>query len=74
MALSQRLPKHAAQTTERVTDVRHRAGAIPLCLSAQQSRRTAELALSSNRLAQLENYATLFLALGGDATRMVRTE
>jgi NodT family efflux transporter outer membrane factor (OMF) lipoprotein len=57
----------AARTTERITEIRYRAGAVSLqpYLDAKQSRRQAELALSSNRLAQLENYATLCQALGG---------
>ena len=45
----------------------YRAGAISSSslLEAQESRRQAGLALSANRLAQLENYATLCQALGG---------
>lgn len=48
----------AARTTERLTEIRYRVGAVSLSayLATQQSRRTADLALSSNRLAQLENY------------------
>jgi len=61
----------AARTTERLTEIRYRAGAISLSswLEAQQSRREAELALAANELAQLENYATLCQALGGGADR-----
>jgi NodT family efflux transporter outer membrane factor (OMF) lipoprotein len=57
----------AARTTERLTEIRYRAGSISLSayLDAQQSRRAAELALSADRLAQLENYAILCQALGG---------
>jgi NodT family efflux transporter outer membrane factor (OMF) lipoprotein len=62
----------AARTTERLTQIRYRAGAISLSswLAAQDALRQAELALSANKLAQLENYATLCQALGGGAARL----
>ena len=57
----------AAQTAERLHEVRYRAGgeALQLWLAAQEARRQAELALAGNRLARLQNYATLCQALGG---------
>jgi outer membrane protein TolC len=57
----------AVRTTERLTEIRYRAGAVSLqrYLDAKQSRRQAELAVGANRLAQLENYGTLCLSLGG---------
>jgi outer membrane protein TolC len=57
----------AARTTDRLTQIRYRAGAISLSswLAAQDALRQAELALSANKLAQLENYAALCQALGG---------
>jgi NodT family efflux transporter outer membrane factor (OMF) lipoprotein len=63
----------AARTTERLTEIRYRAGAVSLSswLEARQSRRQAELALSSNHLAQLESYATLCLSLGGGGSESV---
>jgi len=50
----------AAQTTEHLMEVRCRTGAISLSayLAAQDARRLSELAVSGNRLAQLESYAT----------------
>lgn len=59
----------AAQIAERLHEVRYRAGgeALQLWLAAQEARRQAELALAGNRLARLQNYATLCQALGGGA-------
>jgi len=61
------LSLEAAQTAERLHEVRYRAGAesLQLWLAAQEAGRQAELGLSANRLARLENYATLCQALGG---------
>lgn len=57
----------SAKTAERLYEVRYRAGAVALrpWLDAQETRRQAELTLSSNRLARLQNFATLCQALGG---------
>jgi NodT family efflux transporter outer membrane factor (OMF) lipoprotein len=59
----------AASEVERLYEVRYRAGATPLrqWLDAQETRRTAELALAQARLNQLENDSKLFQALGGSA-------
>ncbi|MDR2128596.1 MAG: efflux transporter outer membrane subunit, partial [Burkholderiaceae bacterium] len=56
-----------AQKVERLNEIRYRAGAIALktWLDAQQSRRSAEIALAENRLNRLNNHATLLKALGG---------
>jgi outer membrane protein TolC len=47
--------------------VRYRAGAAPLrvWLDAQESRRSAGIALAQLRLAQLQNDVLLYQALGG---------
>jgi NodT family efflux transporter outer membrane factor (OMF) lipoprotein len=57
----------SAETAQRIYEVRYRAGAVSLrsWLDAQESRRQAELAVSANRLARVQNYATLCQALGG---------
>ncbi len=57
----------AAQTAERLYEVRYRAGAAPLkaWLDAQEKRRNADIALVDNRLARLNNQLALFQALGG---------
>jgi NodT family efflux transporter outer membrane factor (OMF) lipoprotein len=59
----------AATQAERLYAVRYRAGAVALrpWLDAQESRRTAEIAVTENRLNQYVNHATLVLALGGSA-------
>jgi NodT family efflux transporter outer membrane factor (OMF) lipoprotein len=59
----------AAQEVERIYEVRYRAGAVPLrsWLDAEERLRAAQLAVSRARLAQLQNDASLFLALGGSA-------
>jgi NodT family efflux transporter outer membrane factor (OMF) lipoprotein len=59
----------AAIEVERLYEVRYRAGATPLrlWLDAQETRRSAELALAQARLTQLQNDSTLFQALGGSA-------
>jgi outer membrane protein TolC len=59
----------AAQEVERLFEIRYRSGAVALqlWLNAQETRRLAEIALAENRLARLQNYAALCLALGGDA-------
>lgn len=58
-----------ALRAERLTDVRYRAGAIPVqpLLDAKDRRRTAESALAQNRFNQLNATMTLYRALGGDA-------
>ena len=60
----------AARTAERLYEVRYRAGAatLSLWLDSQEKRRTADIALATNRLARLNNQVTLYKALGGDAT------
>ena len=57
----------AAVAAERLYEVRYRAGAVPVrsWLDAQERRRNADLALSANRLAQLQNRIVLHQALGG---------
>jgi NodT family efflux transporter outer membrane factor (OMF) lipoprotein len=57
----------SAKTAEHLYEIRYRAGAVALrsWLDAQESRRQSEIALSNNRLARLQNYATLCQALGG---------
>jgi NodT family efflux transporter outer membrane factor (OMF) lipoprotein len=52
---------------ERLYEVRYRAGAAPLrvWLDAQESRRSAGIALAQLRLAQLQNDVLLYQALGG---------
>jgi NodT family efflux transporter outer membrane factor (OMF) lipoprotein len=59
-----------AKKMERFSEVRYRAGSASLgaWLDAQEARREAEAALSSNRLARLQNYVTLCEALGGSDT------
>ena len=59
--------RDAAADAERLYEVRYRAGAVPVrsWLDAQERRRAADLALSVNRLAQLQNRVTLYQALGG---------
>ena len=59
----------AAIQAERLYEVRYRAGSVALrpWLDAQDSRRTAEIAVAENRLNQYVNHATLVLALGGSA-------
>jgi outer membrane protein TolC len=59
----------AAEEVERLYEVRYRAGATPLrsWLDAQETRRSAELALAQARLSQLQNDSLLFQTLGGSA-------
>lgn len=58
-----------AVEVERLYSVRYRAGATPLrnWLEAQETRRSAEIALAQARLSQLQNLSMLFRALGGSA-------
>lgn len=60
-----------AVAVERAEEVRYRVGATALrdWLLAQQTRRSAELALAGVRRSQLINDVTLFKALGGSAAR-----
>ncbi len=60
----------AAVEVERLYEVRYRVGATDLrtWLDAQQTRRSAELALAQVRRSQLLNDVTLFQALGGSAS------
>lgn len=57
----------AAQTAERLSEARYRAGAVPLktWLDAQEARRQAENNLAQNRLSRLSALATLHQVLGG---------
>ena len=57
----------ATRQVEAMTEVRYRHGAVALkdWLDAQESRRTAEVALAENQLARLQNQVTLYQALGG---------
>ncbi|WP_447725708.1 efflux transporter outer membrane subunit [Sphingomonas koreensis] len=59
--------RDAARDAERLYEVRYRAGAVPLrmWLDAQDRRRNADLAISGNLLARLQNHVTLHQALGG---------
>jgi NodT family efflux transporter outer membrane factor (OMF) lipoprotein len=59
----------AATQAERLYAIRYRTGSVALkpWLDAQDSRRTAEIAVAENRLNQYVNHATLVLALGGSA-------
>jgi NodT family efflux transporter outer membrane factor (OMF) lipoprotein len=54
---------------ERLYEVRYRAGATPLrtWLEAQESQRSAEIALAQARLAQFQNDVLMFQSLGGGA-------
>ncbi len=63
--------RDAAADAERLYEIRYRAGAVPLrtWLDAQERRRAADLTLSSNQLAQLQNHVTLHQALGGGFER-----
>ncbi|HYR26625.1 MAG TPA: efflux transporter outer membrane subunit [Aquabacterium sp.] len=60
----------AARTSERLSEVRYRAGAVPLktWLDAQETRRQAENNLAQNRLNRLNALATVYQTLGGSAT------
>lgn len=59
--------RDAALQVESLSEARYRNGAVALqaWLDAQEARRSAELALSANRQAQLNNLLTLYKALGG---------
>ncbi|MDE2400722.1 MAG: efflux transporter outer membrane subunit [Burkholderiales bacterium] len=56
-----------AQRAEHLSEVRYRAGAVPLktWLDAQETRRNAENNLAQNRLNRLSNLVVLFQSLGG---------
>jgi len=57
----------AAQTAERLSEARYRAGSVPLktWLDAQETRRQAENDLAQNRLNRLGALVTLYQSLGG---------
>jgi NodT family efflux transporter outer membrane factor (OMF) lipoprotein len=57
----------AAQQAERFSEIRYRAGAVPLktWLDAQETRRLADNNVAQNRLNRLSNLVTLYQALGG---------
>lgn len=58
----------AAREAERIYRIRYESGAVDLqsWLSAQDTRRTAQITLAENRLNQLINAVTLYQSLGGD--------
>ena len=58
----------AARETERLYELRYRAGAVPLkdWLDSQESRRAAEVSVAENYYNRLVNHVTLYQALGGD--------
>lgn len=60
----------AARNTERLAEVRYRAGAVPLktWLDAQETRRQAEIGLAQSRLNRLNAMVTLYQVLGGDVS------
>jgi len=60
---------NAEREVEHLYEIRYRTGAVALhfWLDAQQTRRTAEIALAENRLNALQNYSALCQALGGGA-------
>ncbi|BBE33399.1 outer membrane efflux protein [Sphingosinicella microcystinivorans] len=62
-----RRARDAAVDAERLYEIRYRAGAVSLrtWLDAQERRRAADLALSSNQLEKFQNQVTLHQALGG---------
>ena len=57
----------AALTSERLSEARYRAGAVPLktWLDAQEARRQIENSLALNRLNRLNALVTLYQSLGG---------
>lgn len=59
----------AARTAERLYEIRYRAGAatLSLWLDSQERRRTADIAVATNRLARLNNQVVVYQTLGGDA-------
>jgi outer membrane protein TolC len=61
---------YAATEVEKITEIRYRAGAIPLrlLLDAQQTRREVEAAVSSNTLNRLTNRVNIYIAFGGDTS------
>lgn len=67
---AQQRSRDAAVATEQLYEVRYRAGAVPLrtWLDAQERGRQAEVDLSANRLARLQNQIALNHALGGAST------
>lgn len=69
--LALRRARDAVADAERLYEIRYRAGGVPLrtWLDAQERRRAADLALSSNQLAQLQNQVLLHQALGGGFER-----
>lgn len=60
----------AAQEAERIYRIRYQSGAETLqsWLTAQETRRSAEITLSENHLNQLLNYINLSQALGGSSS------
>ncbi|MDO9235062.1 MAG: efflux transporter outer membrane subunit [Aquabacterium sp.] len=59
----------AAQTAERLSEARYRAGSVTLkiWLDAQEARRQVENSLAQNRLSRLNALVVLYQALGGNA-------
>ncbi|RZI82000.1 MAG: efflux transporter outer membrane subunit [Rubrivivax sp.] len=64
----------AAQQAERLSEIRYRAGAVPLktWLDAQETRRSVDNSVAQNRLNRLSNLVTLYQALGGGASPAVQ--
>ncbi|MCF8503080.1 MAG: TolC family protein, partial [Rhodospirillum sp.] len=62
-----RRARDAAVDVERLYETRYRAGVVPLrtWLDAQEARRTAEIAVSANRLMRLQNQVKVHQAIGG---------
>ncbi|AGT11656.1 hypothetical protein [Paracoccus aminophilus] len=63
----------AAREAENLTERRYKAGAEPLrvLLDAQERRRSAEGAVTANRLEQLQNEVLLFRVLGTSPVAVV---
>ncbi|KVM54727.1 hypothetical protein WJ58_16310 [Burkholderia ubonensis] len=61
----------AAREAEHLYEIRYRTGAVALrmWLDAQELHRTAELQLAQTRLSQLQNFVTLYQAVGGDTLK-----
>ncbi|WP_419689576.1 efflux transporter outer membrane subunit [Burkholderia theae] len=61
----------AAREAEHLYEIRYRTGAVALrmWLDAQELHRTAQLQLAQTRLNQLQNFVTLYQAVGGDTLK-----
>lgn len=65
-----------ARKAEELAEIRYRAGStgVQAWLDMQESRRTAEKALTENQLNRLKNMMTLYLALGGGIPATAETK